>query len=464
MATSLPDYAAFLKSKSDLRPPSGIRGEALNPHLLDFQAPSVRWALKRGRAALFYDTGLGKTIMQAAWAEVVARVAGPVLILAPLAVAEQTVDEAARFGIPVQYARDQRSAGPGITIANYEMLHAFDPARFAGVVLDESSILKSYDGATRTAIIAAFAATPYRLACTATPAPNDFSELGNHAEFLGVATRAEMLARYFVHDGGSTASWRLKGHAVEPYWKWVCSWGAIVKRPSDLGFSDHGFHLPPLRMHERVVSVDPSDFAGEGYLFAPTAVTLNEQRATRRATTTKRVQAARAIWAEHLDEPLAIWCELNAEADAVTAAIPRAVQVAGADSPEVKRDRLLAFARGDLKTLVTKTSIAGFGMNWQHCHRTIFMGASHSYEATYQAIRRFWRYGQTNPVDVYVIRAENETAITANYERKVQAAETMADEASRVIRSSLEAEIVGAQREYADIASTINPTIPEWLK
>ena len=458
-------YEEFLRAKTDIRAAVGIPDPPdLNRHLFPFQVDLARWALRRGRAALFADTGLGKTLMQAAWADVVSRVAGPTLILAPLAVAEQTVDEAARFGIGVRYRRDQGGACGPITITNYEMLHRFEPNRFAGVVLDESSILKAYDGATRTAIIQAFADTPFRLACTATPAPNDFTELGNHAEFLGISTRAEMLARYFVHDGGSTADWRLKGHAVEPFWRWVSSWGAMVKRPSDLGYSDDGFELPELRMHERVVGVDHEALASEGYLFAPTAVSLSDQRATRRATMSGRVAEAVRIYHEEPESAIVVWCDLNAEADTVTSAIPGAVQVAGADDPETKRDRLVAFAEGAFKVLVTKTSIAGFGMNWQHCHRSVFMGASHSYEGTYQAIRRFWRYGQTRPVDIYVIRAENEGAIIANYRRKAADAERMAEEAAARVRRVLRQEIASAGREYAAYEPNLTLTIPGWLR
>ena len=422
------------------------------------QESLVRWALRKGRCALFADTGLGKTLMQAEWARHVSAT-GPVLILAPLAVAEQTVAEAARFGIDVVYR--QRPAGDRITITNYERLDAFDPAEYAGIVLDESSILKSFTGKTRNSLIESFANTPYRLACTATPAPNDHTELGNHSEFLGVKTRTEMLAEYFVHDGGSTQSWRIKGHAEDEFWRWVCTWAAVLKKPSDLGFADDRYNLPPLRMHEHVIRVDHADVHSEGLLFAPTATSLSDQRAVRRATTARRVEMAAQI-ADAPGQTL-IWCELNAEADAVQAAIPGAVQVAGNDSVDDKRDRLLGFARGEFGVMVTKAKIAGHGMNWQGCARMVFVGASHSYEQTYQAIRRCWRFGQASPVDVHVIRAETEGAIVANFRRKEADAERLAAEMVSRVRDSMRDEIGGTSREWNPYEPRHNMTVPAWV-
>lgn len=413
---STTDYASFIARKSAQTPAAGITiaPSALDPRLYPFQRDLVSRALASGRFCLFTDTGSGKTAMQLAWASHVAHT-GRVLILAPLAVAEQTVREGAKFDIPVRYLRDDDPTAP-IVITNYEMLSHFDPDSFAGVVLDESSILKAYNGKTRTEIIRAFAATPFRLACTATPAPNDYLELGNHAEFLGVKSRSEMLAEFFVHDGGSTQDWRLKGHAREAFWRWVCGWAAVLSRPSDLGYEDGAFILPPLEMHEHIIAVEHKEAWAEGYLFAPDATTLSEQRAVRRATTDKRAKLIADLAAG--DEPVLIWCELNKEGDAITKAILGAVQVAGADSLEEKVDRLRGFAEGRYRVLVSKASIAGFGMNYQHCARMIFVGVSHSFEMTYQAIRRCWRYGQTRPVHVHVLRAETEAAIVDNYRRK----------------------------------------------
>jgi len=429
-------------------------------HLFPFQRDLVRWAVRRGRAALFADTGLGKTAMQIDWARAVSS-RGRVLILAPLAVADQTVREAARFGVHAAYMRKDDGNTP-IVVTNYEMMDGFDASNFAGIVLDESSILKSYDGATRTAIIGSFRDTPYKLACTATPAPNDHTELGNHSEFLGIKTRAEMLAEYFVHDGGSTQDWRIKGHAVDPFWSWVCSWGALVKTPADLGYDDGAYRLPPLRMHERVVRVDHSDAWSEGLLFAADVRTLSDQRATRRFTMNDRVSMA-ADLASGPDQCL-IWAETNAEADAVTAAIPGAEQVAGSDDRDDKRRRLLGFSDGTLRVLVTKPKIAGFGMNWQRCNRMIFMGASHSFEQTYQAIRRCWRFGQSRPVDVYVIRAETEQSVVANFSRKEADAARLASEMGARARVSLAANVTGGRREWNAYNPSIHMTVPHWAR
>lgn len=453
-----PDYTTWLARKSEAPRFSGITPGDIAPHLFPFQADLVRWALRRGRAALFASTGLGKTAMQIEWSRHVAR-EGRVLILAPLAVAEQTVREAARFGVEVAYRR--QDAGDAITITNYDILDHFDPQAFAGIVLDESSILKAFNGATRNAIIGAFAGTPYRLACTATPAPNDFTELGNHSEFLGVKTRTEMLAEYFVHDGGSTQDWRIKGHAVDPFWRWVCSWGAMVRMPSDLGHSDDGFVLPPLTLHEHIVRVDHTAAQAAGMLFAPTAATLADQRAIRRATLEQRVAMVAELAAG--PEPALVWCELNDEANACAAAIDGAVNVQGSDSPEAKRDALLGFAEGRHRCMVSKASVAGFGLNWQHCNRVIFVGASHSYEQTFQAIRRCWRFGQKRPVDVHVLCAETEQGVLANYRRKEADADRMAASMIARMKDAMQAEIRAAGREWNDYHAQKPIRLPEWL-
>jgi len=452
-------YSEFIDGKAASVSFEPIRYGEIQGALFPFQRALVEWALRRGRAAIFADTGLGKTIMQLEWARHVASGGGRVLILAPLAVAEQTVLEGSRFGIDLAYRT--RDHGEPITITNYERLESFDPSVFAGIVLDESSILKSYTAKTRNLIIRSFEKTPYKLACTATPAPNDHTELGNHSEFLGIKSRTEMLAEYFVHDGGSTQNWRLKGHAVSSFWMWVCTWAAIVKRPSDLGFEDGGYDLPPLRMHEHIIKVDHQDAWAAGLLFAPAAATLSDQRAIRRATTAQRV--AHAVKIANGSGPALVWCELNAEADAAAKAIPGAVQVKGADTPESKSSRLLGFARGDFRVLVTKPKIAGFGMNWQHCNRMIFVGASHSYEQTYQAMRRCWRFGQQNPVDVHIIRAETEAAIVANFRRKEAAAERMAQEMVSRVRDSMRLEIGGAAREWNSYEPKHIMSVPSWV-
>ncbi len=414
-------YAEFLHEKAIVDAPTGIEptGE-FSGMLFPFQSDIIRWALLRGRAAIFADCGLGKTAMQLEWAR---HVPGDVLILTPLAVAEQTVREGEKFGIPARIARDQSQVQPGITIANYEMLHHFDPTAFAGVVLDESSILKSYDGSTRTQIIEAFCNTPFRLACTATPSPNDYTELGNHSEFLGVMNRTEMLATFFVHDGGETQKWRLKGHAREDFWKWLCSWSVALRRPSDLGHDDAGFDLPPLEVIQETVHTE----AAEGSLFVMPAETLAERISARRESVDARVikcaslvNAQPGLWL--------VWCNLNSESEALSKAIAGAVEVRGSDTLDHRRDALLGFTEGRVRVMVTKPSIAGFGMNWQHCHQVAFVGLSDSWEQYYQAVRRCWRFGQKHPVKVHLVTADREGNVVANIKRKEKDATEMSEE------------------------------------
>lgn len=455
------DYGEFIATKSrsvafDACPRAGD----LAPHLFPHQRAIVDWALRRGRCAVFSDTGTGKTAMQIEWARNVST-AGRVLILAPLAVAEQTVREAARFGVHVEYARAANETDSRIVITNYDMLDHFTDEAWVGVILDESSILKAYDGKTRTAIIEAFGAAPFRLACTATPAPNDHTELGNHAEFLGIRSRVEMLAEYFCHDGGDTATWRLKGHAVDLFWRWVCTWAVTLKKPSDIGFDDKGYDLPPLTMKEHVVSVDDNLAQKAGLLFAPDANTLSEQRATRRMTMERRAEKASELAA--IDGPVLIWCELNDEADEIERRIPGAVQVRGSDDRETKRERLLGFSEGRYRVLVSKPSICGFGLNWQHCATVIFAGASHSYEQTYQAIRRCWRFGQAKPVTVHVIRAETESAIVANFRRKEADAERMSREMVERMRETMAAAVGVSARQTNAYNPQVQMTVPAWV-
>lgn len=426
------DYTTFLAQKRITAAPAGfeVAPETITPMLFDYQRDVVRWAAKRGRAAIFSRYGTGKTPMQLEWArQVVAQTGGNVLILAPLAVAQQTRREGEKFGIAVTVCRSQADVQPGINIANYEMLPHFTASAFAGVVLDESSILKSYDGKTRTAIIEAFSQTPYRLACTATPAPNDHMELGNHAEFLGIMSRTEMLAMFFTHDGGDTSKWRLKGHAESLFWKWVCSWAVMLRKPSDLGYSDDGFDLPPLHYHQLTVDVTHQDQASEGaqmYLMPVEALSLIDRRNARKLSLVDRVAAAAEL-INASDEAWIVWCNLNAESEQLTKAIAGAVQVTGSDSQEHKERAMLDFASGAIRVLVTKPSICGFGMNWQHCHNEAFVGLSDSFEEMDQAIHRCHRYGQTEAVDVYIITSELEGAVVRNIQRKREDHEKMTD-------------------------------------
>lgn len=450
-------YDEFLKSKLRFDGVTGLHTVPdLNSQLFDFQRDIVRWALRRGRAAIFADCGMGKTPMQLEWARCVP---DEVLILAPLAVAAQTVREAEKFGIDgITYARGPADIRSRITITNYEMLERFEPERFRGIVLDESSILKAYDGATRNAIIQAFEQTPFRLACTATAAPNDYMELGNHSEFLGTMTRVEMLATFFVHDGGETQKWRLKGHAQEDFWKWVCSWAMTIRKPSDLGYDDGAFILPQLEYHERVVRAQRP---ATGMLFAMPASTLQERLVARRDTIVERVKACAEL-VNASCEPWVLWCNLNAESEMLARAIPDAMEVTGSDSLERKEMILGDFASGRLRVLVTKPSICGFGLNWQHCRNVAFVGLSDSWEAYYQAIRRCWRFGQHQEVHVHVISSDIEGAVLSNIKRKEEDAAIMAEEMLEHMKDLNSEELHGGSVRTIDTYATAKAGDGEW--
>jgi superfamily II DNA or RNA helicase len=412
-------YAEFLKSKQRVYAGDGLTDRVALPAMLyDWQAAIVRWSLRKGRLAIFADCGLGKSFMQVAWAHALGE---KTLILAPLCVAEQTVEEAAKLGIALHYAEGPHAIKGQLTITNYERLERFNPADFGAVVLDESSILKAFDGKTRTRLIEAFGKTRYRLCCTATPSPNDIAELANHAEFLGLMTRAEFLATWFVHDD---EGWRMKKHARQPFFRWLASWAMTLRTPSDLGYSDDGYILPDLRIRDHVVMASaPPD----GMLFHDMAAKgIQGRLAARCASIPDRVERAATI-AKDAGQWL-IWCGLNTESQALARAIPDAVEISGADSYVEKRNAILGFVRGDIRVLVTKMRIAGFGLNLQNCHQMICVGLGDSYEQYYQGIRRCWRFGQTQPVDVHIVISEAETGVVANVRAKEQAAMAMSRE------------------------------------
>jgi hypothetical protein len=416
-------YQQFLESKRVEDAPTGLEViPPLGDHLYPFQRDIVSWALRRGRAAIFADCGMGKTAMQLEWAR---HIPGRVLIVAPLAVAQQTEREGDKFGVGVEYAREDTSFARIVT--NYDMLHKFNPDNFAGIILDESSIIKNETGKFRNSLIANWGRVPFRLCCTATPAPNDFMELGNHAEFLGVMTRTEMLAQYFVHDGGETQKWRLKGHAEGVFWRWLASWAVMIRKPSDLGYEDGAFQLPGCRIIQHQVQAKTA--FGE-FLFPVDARTLQERLAARRDTLQERCEAAAAL-VNASKEPWLVWCGLNPEADLLTKLIPGAVNVQGKDKREVKEQAMLDFVGGRTRVLVSKPSICGFGLNFQHCHNMAFVGLSDSYEQFYQALRRCWRFGQTREVQAHVITADIEGAVVANIQRKEADSERMAVEMVR---------------------------------
>lgn len=415
-------YDEFLRSKAvKLASCPIVAKSEINPALYPFQRDIARWALRKGRAAIFADCGMGKSPIQLEWAR---HIDGPVLIVAPLAVAQQTVAEGEKFGVPVAYSRTGK-VNAHITITNYEMIDHFSATDYAGLVCDESGILKSLDGKIKRQLIETFDRVPFKLACTATPSPNDHMELGNHAEFLGVLTRAEMLSTYFVHDGAETQKWRLKGHAHAEFWKWVCSWAVMLRHPSDLGYEDGGFRLPPMTVEHREVATGGNPV---GTLFALPANTLGERRQARSGSVAERAAAVAEIVASAPGEQWLIWCNLNNEANAVTKRIEGAVNVQGADSFDDKERNMLDFAAGRLRVMVSKPSICGLGMNLQSCHNVVFLGLSDSFEQYYQAIRRCHRFGQKRPVRCFIVTSTLEGAVVDNIARKEKAALEMAEE------------------------------------
>lgn len=427
------DYAAFLASKRRALHEAGVAYRDPHPLLFAWQRELVAWALRKGRAAIFADCGLGKTLMQLEWA----RHFGKTLIVAPLGVALQTIAEAERIGLTVQpVARPGDSDAP-LQIVNYEKLHHFVGAPYDAIVLDESSILKSLDGKTRTMLLRKFTTIPYRLCCTATPAPNDISELGNHAEFVGALTSPEMLATFFVHDD---AGWRLKGHAQEAFWQWVALWGCFVRMPSDLGHDDDGFVLPLLHVADEVVA---ASYRPRGMLFADAPGGVGGRLEARRRTIGPRVEhAARVI--DATADQWVVWCGLNDEARGLADRLGnRAVEISGSDGEEERIDKAESWRAGQVQTLISKPKIYGHGMNWQFCHRILFLGMGDSYEQYYQAIRRCWRYGQHEPVDVRIVVTDAETAIAMNVRRKEQQHAQLAAGVARAVRDVQIAEVRG---------------------
>jgi len=456
-------YHQFLARKAIIDPPTGLDVVPDLPEaMFPFQRDIVRWALKRGRAAVFAGTGLGKSLMELSWADAVCRSTGrKVLHLAPLAVSAQMVREADKFGIDARQVATGADVQPGVSITNYQKLDHFDLSEFGGVILDESSILKSSDGKFRTRLIEQCSDIPFRLAATATPAPNDFMELGNHAEFLGVMSYTDMLATFFVHDGGDTRSWRLKGHAEDEFWRWMASWAVMLRKPSDLGYADNGYDLPPLEYVQHTVGVDYRPSSETGFLFPMQAASLSERIAARRDTVAERV--AMAVKVTPADRPFVWWCNLNSESEALAKAIPGAVELRGSDSEADKERKLIDFAEGRIRVLVTKPSICGFGLNWQHCADTGFVGLNDSWEQLYQSVRRFWRFGQTKPVTVHMIAAETEGAVVANLRRKEFDADRMAASMVRHMADLSSIEIRGATRDRGDYRPTQPLILPKWI-
>ena len=454
-------YEQFIQNKSIAALNIGFKAdENTYPKMIkDHQRVGVTWALKRGRAALFFDTGLGKTLSQLTWGDQVARKTGkPVLLLAPLAVSKQTLREAEKFGIWARIVTDQSQVGDGINITNYEKIHHFDCSKFGGVILDESSILKGINGKTRMLITDCFANTPYKLSCTATPSPNDFMELGTQSEFLGIMSQVEMLAMFFIHDGGETSKWRLKGHGKKRFFEWLATWGMFLSSPAQLGFDSTGYDLPELVYHNHIVDTTPTDD-----LFATPAMGLLERNKARKDSVVARCEAAAAI-VNAMTEPCMVWCNRNDESDLLESMIHGAVSVSGSDTDEHKTDSMINFADNKLKCLISKPKICGFGLNFQGSNTCVFVGLSDSWESLYQAIRRQWRFGQTRQVHAHIISADTESGVIENIRRKDNQHKDLKSEMDLIMESYLKAEIFGAKVEKTDYTANHRITIPSWMK
>lgn len=449
------NYRDFIARKFTNLLPTGLAAAPkLHDKLFDFQKNVVEQALLRGRYAEFMDTGLGKTICQLEWAK---HVPGRVLILAPLAVAEQTKREGEKIDLEVHHSRDGKSKGK-VTVANYERLHLFDVSEFNAVALDESSILKSFTGATKQQLCESFARTPFRTCYTATPAPNDYTELGNHSEFLGVKSNTEMLATWFVHDSGQTGVWRLKGHAEKQFWHWIGTWAACVEKPSDAGGKDELFELPALDVRIEDVECDYASGAEEGFLFRVPEMSATSMHREKRLSLNKRIE--RVIHLAAGKDFKLIWCETNEESKEIAAALgDDCVEVCGADSLDEKEEKIVAFSLGQVRCMVTKPTIAGFGLNWQHCNHQIFASISYSYEQFYQAVRRSWRFGQKRPVRIDVVLGESEFPLWRVISRKM-------DSHKQMKSGMRNARFISASHSGA--RKTYNPkhkgSLPLWIK
>lgn len=441
------NYNDFLLQKSFKSVSAGFLPSLDKYPLFDYQSDIVSWACSRGKAAIFADTGLGKTLMQLAWADQVSnKTFGRVLVLAPLAVKEQTIAEGEKFGIDMS----------NIDVMNYEQLHNIDADQYAGVVLDESSILKGLQGKIRRQCTDMFRSTPYRLSCTATPSPNDFMELGTQSEFLGIMSQVEMLAMFFIHDGGDTAKWRLKGHGKRKFFEWLATWAIFITKPSDLGYEDKGHELPPLVFHEHVIDSGITDG-----LFAPIATGLLDRNRARKDTVDARVEEA-AIIANGIKGQCLVWCHLNDESQKLASAIDGATEVTGSQDAEYKSKTMLGFAKKDVRILISKPKLSGFGMNWQNCNHMIFVGLSDSWEQFYQAVRRCWRYGQTMPVHVHIVSADVEGGVLANIKRKEIQHKQLTREMIAAMKDKTLQELGKAKQEKAEYQNTKKMELPTW--
>ncbi len=455
------DYQTFLKSKRVTAPKSGfsVGKDDLNANLFPWQKDLVQWSLKLGKAALFEDCGLGKTIQQLEWSKWVAQITGkPVLILAPILVGWQTVEEASKFSIdaPVRYCREPGEIGPGINITNYERIHKFDSKVFGGVVLDESSILKNYMGVRKRAIIDMFKGTPYKLSCTATPAPNDLLEIGNQADFLDVMPSNEMIARWFIADSMHAGCYRLRKHGAVDFWRWVSSWAVSLSSPADLGFDNDGFNLPPLEIKEKVVAAGLSWFGDESKSNA-SATRIHDEK---RASLQRRCQAVAELTNDSREQWV-VWCGTNYESDVLKEILTDCVEVRGSDTEAKKEKALKDFQHGEKRVIITKPEIGGFGLNWQHCHNMTWF-ASYSFEKFYQAVRRLYRFGQKHRVNVHIVASEQELCIVDANRKKALAHEGMKSEVADSMKDFQISEIYGRKLEEYKTCQKVE--LPTWLK
>lgn len=456
------DYSDFIREKSLRAEILGIQHDvSISNHLYPFQRAAVKWALRKGRTLLAEDCGLGKTIQQLEWSKhVISHTGQPGLVLTPLAVAEQTLAEAHKFGYAARIVASADEVRDGINITNYQKLHHFDPSAFGSVVLDEGSILKSFMGKTKQLIIDSFVATPFKLICTATPAPNDHMEIGNYAEALGIMPSNEMLARWFINDPANMGHYRLRGHAETDFWKWVSSWACFMAKPSDIGFEDAGYELPPLTLTEHIVDVDATS-GTQGTLFRDDKLTATSVHGELRLTAEFRAETVASLVNKNA-EPWLVWCNTDYEARELMRRIPEALEVSGSMPDEKKTSRLNGFAKGEFRVLVTKPSIAGFGMNYQHCARVAFVGMSYSFEQYYQAVRRSWRFGQKREVHAHLVYAETEGDIISTVKRKQADAIRLRDSVIEVMRSEwFENE---RRDDLADSRGKQTVILPSWLK
>lgn len=452
-------YQTFLEQKELLFKPVGFNPtDKINSMLFPFQKDIVIWALKKGRACLFEDCGLGKTPQQLEWAKHISKKENaPILIVAPLAVSQQTKSEGIKFGIKVNICSGQSNIKSGINITNYEKLHKFNSSEFCGVVLDESSILKNMSGSTRNEIIDMFCNTPYRLACSATPSPNDYMELGNHSEFLGIMSYSEMLSMFFINDSGDVGQWRLKKHANEiKFWQWLCSWAVMLSKPSDLGYIQDGFNLPPIKYIEHKL---PAIRNGSGF-FIMEAQTLDERRKVRKETIQIRCEKAAELINKTKDQWI-IWCGLNEESRILTSLIEGAEEITGDTDLEIRIKKMTEFTKGNILRLVTKPRICGFGMNWQNCHKMAFVGLSDSWESFYQAVRRIWRFGQINSVDVHIVIEEREGSVLKNIKRKDNQAKHMIQNMIQQTKDITKQEVQGISQIIEKEKQKI--ILPSWI-